>query len=162
MLGRIMVALVGIPLLIVILFFSPVIVLTVAFSALCAIAAYEGGAVTVDARADASVPRREMYVDTQLSPGQYLTPAALHSDARAHGLRALEKRKALMNIDATVLRAGVRYQKDYDLGDRCDVRDDRLQVQFEGRIIEINEVWKEGAHTVSLQFGDKLPTAYGR
>lgn len=41
MLGRIMVALVGIPLLIVILFFSPVIVLTVAFSALCAIAAYE-------------------------------------------------------------------------------------------------------------------------
>ena len=34
MLGRIMVALVGIPLLIVILFFSPVIVLTVAFSAL--------------------------------------------------------------------------------------------------------------------------------
>lgn len=128
----------------------------------CAIAAYEGGAVTVDARADASVPRREMYVDTQLSPGQYLTPAALHRDARAHGLRALEKRKALMNIDATVLRAGVRYQKDYDLGDRCDVRDDRLQVQFEGRIIEINEVWKEGAHTVSLQFGDKLPTAYGR
>ena len=41
MLGRIMVALVGIPLLLVILFFSPVIVLTVAFSALCAIAAYE-------------------------------------------------------------------------------------------------------------------------
>ena len=41
MLGRIMVALVGIPLLSVILFFSPVIVLTVAFSALCAIAAYE-------------------------------------------------------------------------------------------------------------------------
>lgn len=41
MLGRIMVALVGIPLLIVILFFSPGIVLTVAFSALCAIAAYE-------------------------------------------------------------------------------------------------------------------------
>lgn len=41
MLGRIMVALVGIPLLIVILFFSPVIVLTVAFSNLCAIAAYE-------------------------------------------------------------------------------------------------------------------------
>ena len=41
MLGRIMVALVGLPLLIVILFFSPVIVLTVAFSALCAIAAYE-------------------------------------------------------------------------------------------------------------------------
>ena len=41
MLGRIMVALVGIPLLIVILFFSPVIVLTVAFSTLCAIAAYE-------------------------------------------------------------------------------------------------------------------------
>lgn len=41
MLGRIMVALVGIPLLVVILFFSPVIVLTVAFSALCAIAAYE-------------------------------------------------------------------------------------------------------------------------
>ena len=41
MLGRIMVALVGIPLLIVILFFSPVIVLTVAFSTLCANAAYE-------------------------------------------------------------------------------------------------------------------------
>ena len=41
MLGRIMVALVGIPLLLVLLFFSPGIVLTVAFRALCAIAAYE-------------------------------------------------------------------------------------------------------------------------
>lgn len=41
MLGRILVALVGIPLLIVILFFSPVIVLTAAFAILCAIAAYE-------------------------------------------------------------------------------------------------------------------------
>lgn len=41
MLGRILVALVGIPLLILILFFSPVIVLTVVFAILCGIAAYE-------------------------------------------------------------------------------------------------------------------------
>ena len=133
-------------------------------SALCnyAIAAYEGGAVTVDGRADSAVPKRELYVDTRLSPEQYANTAALQSDVRTLGLRALEKRKGIMNIDATVLPASVRYQKGYDLGDRCDVRDERLQMQFEARIIQINEVWKEGAHTVSRQFGDKLPTAYGR
>ena len=54
------------------------------------------------------------------------------------------------------------YRRDYDLGDLCDVRNDRLQLAFEARIIEVSEVWKENTHTVTLQFGDKIPTVYQR
>ena len=51
------------------------------------------------------------------------------------------------------------YRTDYDLGDLCDVRDDRLNLPFEARILEVNEVWKENTHTVTLQFGDESLTA---
>ena len=116
----------------------------------------------MDVRQNQQTPQRVLLLDTGLTLSQWPTQAALRAAAEAAARAALLARAGVTNIDVTVLQNHLCYLRDYDLGDRCDVRDDRLQVQFEGRIIEINEVWKEGAHTVSLQFGDKLPTAYGR
>lgn len=127
-----------------------------------AIAAYEGGVATVDVRADPGQPRRVLYLDTGMAPAQGQTQAefllAVETAARAE----LGKRACIVNLDATVLQAGARYLTDYDLGDRCDVRDDRLSLAYETRIIEINEVWKANAHTVTLQFGEKIPVSRAR
>ena len=84
--------------------------------------------------------------------------AAVDTAARAE----LAKYPQLVNLDATVLQQNALYRREYDLGDKCDVRDDRLQLAYEARIIEVNEVWKNNTHQVSLQFGEKLPVAYRR
>ena len=84
--------------------------------------------------------------------------AAVDTAARAE----LAKHPQLVNLDATVLQQNALYRREYDLGDKCDVRDDRLQLAYEARIIEVNEVWKNNTHQVSLQFGQKLPVAYRR
>ena len=98
--------------------------------------------------------------DSEVGPGD--DDAALRAAAEAAARAALLARAGVTNIDVTVLQNHLCYLRDYDLGDRCDVRDERLRLAFEARIIEVNEVWKDGAHSVSLQFGDKIPTAYVR
>lgn len=127
-----------------------------------AIALYEGGSLTVDVRQNQQTPQRVLLLDTGLTLSQWPTQAALRAAAEAAALAALLARAGVTNIDVTVLQNHLRYLRDYDLGDRCDVRDERLRMAFEARIIEVNEVWKDGAHSVSLQFGDKIPTAYVR
>ena len=82
--------------------------------------------------------------------------AAVESDARTQ----MEEYEAVLNLDADVLQRNLYYLTDYDLGDKCDIRDDRLGLAFESRIIEINEVWKNNEHKVGVQFGNKIPTTY--
>ena len=127
-----------------------------------AIATYEGGAITVDVRAEEALPARVLFVQTGLALESGQTQAALLSAVRAQALVALSAYGQLVNIEATVLQANIRYLVDYDLGDLCDVRDDRLGLAFEARIVEVNEVFKQNTHTVSLTFGDKLPTSHGK
>ena len=127
-----------------------------------AIAVYENGVMDVDVRADPGQPKRILYLDTGMAAAQGQAQAdfllAVETAARAE----LGKRACIVNLDATVLQAGARYLRDYDLGDRCDVRDDRLSLAYETRIIEANEVWKDNAHTVTLQFGEKIPVSRAR
>ncbi len=127
-----------------------------------AVALYNGGAVTVDVRGGETTPARVLVLDTGLSLAQWPTQAQLTAAAEAAAQAALALHPAVLNIDATVLQNGLRYRTDYDLGDLCDVRDDRLRMALVARIIEVNEVWKDGALSVALQFGEKIPTAYRR
>ena len=124
-----------------------------------AVALYDGGSFDIDLRTG-SEPKRILYVDTgmALEEGQNGADflAAVDTEAR----KQLAEYPRIVNIDATVLQSNCKYLTDYDLGDKCDVRDDRLALAFETRITEINEVWKNNEHTVSVQFGDQIPTAY--
>lgn len=56
--------------------------------------------------------------------------------------------------------AGAKYLEDYDLGDKCDIIIEDVQTSYEARIIEICETWNKGKHTVTLTFGDKIPTLW--
>jgi hypothetical protein len=77
---------------------------------------------------------------------------------------AIEKAQKYVSIENvefdTDTSKGAEYLKDYDLGDKCDVIVEELEMAYEARIIEILETWNKGKHEVTLTFGDKIPTPY--
>jgi hypothetical protein len=105
-------------------------------------------------------PKRVLFVDTGLSDEEEFDTGDLDDAIKAAVLTAFADYDKVTNIDAEAIQRNLLYLTHYDLGDKCDIRDDRLGLAFEARIAEINEVWKNGQHTVSLQFGDKIPTKY--
>ncbi|MCE5343845.1 MAG: siphovirus ReqiPepy6 Gp37-like family protein [Eubacteriales bacterium] len=127
-----------------------------------AIAQYEGGALEVDLRGDGVQPKRVLYLDTGLSPADGQSEANFLAAVATAARTQLAQYARIVNVEVSVLQSNLLYLRDYDLGDLCDVRDDRLGLAFEARIIEAAEVWKANTHTISLQFGDKLPTVYRR
>lgn len=126
-----------------------------------AVVLYDGGVINIDLRAGTE-PKRIMYIDTGMSIADGQTQQNFLAAVRVEGDRMLAEYPAIVNIEATVLQNNALYLIDYDLGDKCDVQDDRLMLAFETRIIGINEIWKENVHEVTLEFGDKIPTIYQR
>lgn len=110
---------------------------------------------------DVNDPRRWLYITSDLVEEDYPTTAKFEAAVKAAALVELQKHANIINIDAVVLQRNLIYLVDYDLGDKCDVSDSKTGLAFETRIIEINEVWKNNEHTVSLQFGDKIPVKRG-
>lgn len=107
----------------------------------------------VDGRKDSAEPRREMFLE-RYGTGQVV--AELEQEAR----EALAERAVVENADIKVAQDGLLYLQDYDLGDKCDVINHRLQKSYEARLIGVREVFKENRHLVTLEFGEKLPTDY--
>lgn len=101
--------------------------------------------------------RRWMYIISDIDEADYTTNAKFKAAVKHAALLELQKYQSVVNIDASVMQRNIHYLTDYDLGDKCDVRDDKTGLAYETRIIEINEVWKANTHTVTLQFGDKIP-----
>lgn len=67
------------------------------------------------------------------------------------------------NIELDVSPAsgrGFAYLRDFDLGDKVDVVLNRLGLALECRIVSVHEVWKKGAHTVSIELGNKVLTDF--
>lgn len=106
---------------------------------------------------DVNDPRRWLYIVSDLVEEDYPTAEKFAAAVRAAALIELQKHLNIVNIDAKVLQNNLYYRVDYDLGDKCYVRDSDTGLSYETRIIEVNEVWKQNGHTISLQFGDKVP-----
>lgn len=82
---------------------------------------------------------------------------------RQKGIEKAQKYVDIHNIEFDVKAdSGFKYLEDYDLGDKCDLIIEDIQKSYEARIIEIYETWKKGVHSVTLTFGDKIPTRYER
>ncbi|MEA4928514.1 MAG: hypothetical protein VB104_07535 [Candidatus Limiplasma sp.] len=126
-----------------------------------AIVLYDGGSFDIDLRTGGG-PKRILYVDTGMTIEDGQTQADFLAAVTSEARKQLAEYPSVLNIDADVMQNNILYGIDYDLGDKCDVRDDRLQLAFETRIIEVREVWKNNTHGITLQFGDKIPTAYQR
>lgn len=59
-----------------------------------------------------------------------------------------------------VIQDGLLYLTDYDLGDKCDIISHKFKKSFTARLTEVNEVWKNNQHLVTLKFGDNAMTTY--
>lgn len=116
----------------------------------------------IDLRENPTDIKRILYIDTGMSIEDGQLVDDFHAEVASEARKQLADYEYIVNVDANVLQRNLLYLSEYDLGDKCDVRDDRLQLSWETRIIEINEVWRQNEHSVSLQFGDKIPTAYNR
>ena len=108
--------------------------------------------------ANSNDPLRWLYIISDLSETDYENMDKFKAAVRHATLLELQSHAHLVNIDADVIQRNLRYRVDYDLGDKCDIVDSKTGLAYTARIIEVNEVWKANTHTVSLQFGDKIPT----
>lgn len=79
------------------------------------------------------------------------------------GIEKLQDYVDIHNVEFDALaNSGFKYLEDYDIGDKCDIIIEDIQKSYEARIIEVYETWKKGVHSVTLTFGDKIPTRYER
>lgn len=122
---------------------------------------YDGGTFTIDLRTG-SEPKRILLIDTGMSKEEDQTTADFLATVDVEARKVLAEYPSIINIEADIMQTNLIYRTDYNLGTKCDIRDDRLKLAFEARIIGVREVWKGGVHTISLEFGDKIPTTYRR
>ena len=109
----------------------------------------------VDMRKSASEPKRRLFME------HYGTDQVL-AELRQEAKERLQEYAMIERADIKAVQEGLEYLKDYDLGDKCDVINHQLQKSYEARLIGVNEVFKQGRHVVSLEFGEKIPTTYNK
>lgn len=91
------------------------------------------------------------------------TLAEYKAELHQKGIEKASKYVDIHNVEFDAVNdSGFVYLQDYDLGDRCDIAIEAINKAYEARIIEICEVFKANKHTVTLTFGDKIPTIYER
>lgn len=77
-----------------------------------------------------------------------------------YGLKKMLDYQVIQNVDFKSEESGYIYMEDFDLGDKCDVIIEPLQLSLEARIIAVYEVFKDNTHTIELEFGNKRLTDY--
>lgn len=128
---------------------------------------YEDGnqiEVDVDLRASVGDYAQVLYVDQTGMRYDSSTQTAEEYQAQLYqaGLEALSQYSDVTSVTFDTIDRGVKYLTDYDIGDKCDVVLDSVQMSFTVRIIEIQETFKQSQHIVTLQFGEKIPTVYNK
>ena len=128
---------------------------------------YEDGnqiEVIVDLRPDPTTYAQKLYVDQTGATfdSSKQTRAEYNAQLYQAGLEELAKYTDVTNVTFDTIDRGLTYMEDYDLGDKCDVILDSVGQSFTVRIIEVQEVFKESKHTITLIFGEKVPTVYSK
>lgn len=122
--------------------------------------------VEVDLRANSDEYKKIVYIDktSETFDESKETLESFKSKLAQSGKEELLKSYSnILNISFEALQSsGLRYLKDYDLGDVCDLLIDDFELAFTVRLTEVKEVIKNSVHTIELQFGDKVPVAYRR
>lgn len=101
--------------------------------------------------------KKEIVFDMRISrPEEGQTMADFKNAILQEAAESLLPYAKIENIEVDVVESG--YMEDFDIGDKCDVILTDVSVEMEARIVEINEVFKEGGHTVSVGLGNKRIT----
>ncbi len=124
----------------------------------------DGNQIEVDVDLSGGGYKKILYVDqtgTTFNSSEQ-TRAEYNALLYQAGLEELNKYTDITNVTFDTIDRGLTYLEDYDLGDKCDVILDSVSQSFTVRIIEIQEVFKESKHSVTLIFGEKVPTLYNK
>lgn len=101
--------------------------------------------------------KKEIVFDMRTSkPETGQTLAAFKDAVLQEAAENLIQYAKIEDIEVDVIESG--YMEDFDIGDKCDAVLTDVSVEMEARIVEINEVFKEGGHTVSVGLGNKRIT----
>lgn len=115
--------------------------------------------VEVDARADASEERQEIFVDARDlqsddGNGHVMTQEQYRELLAQRGREKLaEYRKAETVTSSVDSRANLEYRKDYDLGDYCTYVNTEIGIATAQRITEVMETYEGGAIELTVTFG---------
>lgn len=120
--------------------------------------------VIVDLRSSKNIYAQKLYVDQtgQTYDETKQTLDEFREQLRQAGIEELAKYTDITSVSFDTIDRGLTYMKDYDLGDKCDIVLGSIGESYTVRIIEVTEVFKENKHTISLQFGNKVPTVYNK
>ncbi|MFQ8705541.1 MAG: Gp37-like protein [Thomasclavelia sp.] len=118
--------------------------------------------IIVDIRSSSHEGIKKLFVDDRNTTfnNKEQTLEQYKLELNQNGLEKLEDYKRIVNIDFNVIGDTFKYLTDYDLGTKCDVIINDIELAVEARIIAVYEVFKEGKHTIELEIGDKIITEY--
>ncbi len=125
--------------------------------------------VEVDARADASEERREIYVDARDLQSTYkdssgnektYSTAQYAALLRQRGLEKLDEYAQVETVNSDVdASANLVYLEDFDLGDLCTYQNQDVGIETVKRITEIQEVYEGSKYTLNITFGNDESTS---
>ncbi len=105
-------------------------------------------------------PARKVYIDARdLQQSDDMTQKEYWDTLAQRGAEKLNDYAKITNI-AFEATGSLQYQKDFDLGDKCDLVISGTGMEYESRIIGVDEVIKENRTEINLLFGDKIPKRY--
>ncbi|KRN56257.1 siphovirus ReqiPepy6 Gp37-like family protein [Carnobacterium divergens] len=109
------------------------------------------------------ISRREIYVDAKtIGKPSAENPISIEEQqalVKQKGNETLLQYSFIQSMEADVVTNGnLRYQQDFDLGDKITVLVNELDFKLETRIECVEEVYEESGLEVRLTFGNKIPT----
>ena len=125
--------------------------------------------VEVDARADPSEERREIFVDARDLQQTYkddggtehtYTPEQYQELLRQRGREKLSEYAQVETVNSDVdANANLVYMQDFDLGDLCTYQNLDVGIETVKRITEIQEVYEGSRSTLNITFGNDTATS---
>lgn len=138
---------------------------------LCSSAADENDVVyylEVDNEHKTGIDRAEFYIDLssiswetenasgqqqKISYAQYMQLMATEADAQ------LDDYGESINFESSINTSkNLQYKQDFNVGDIVTTIEKNWGIRIDARITQISETWQDGKHTLTVTFGDSLPT----
>lgn len=113
--------------------------------------------------------RRELYIDardlqSQQQDGQSLTPEQYAGVLTTRGLEKLAENQLVRSFTARVRTQDATYQygKDFFLGDKITVTDERLGITVDARVMAVQHSISKEGEELTLTLGYSQPTVYDK
>jgi hypothetical protein len=113
----------------------------------------------VDQRINQADPKREIWIDAKNLKMENLNQQTYIKLLKQKGLEELASHNMVEKVDMELVEnAGLKYQEDYDLGDKCIYIDRLAGLEVEQRITEVLETYEAENHSISVKFGEDEKT----